>query len=77
MAQLGEQRKQLAQSLADLHSVIAELPGSLLEAAEDGPISRHLHDFSVDEDEGLFYSFNHAWERVFQHSENEQQKLVM
>ncbi|KAG2133572.1 uncharacterized protein EDB93DRAFT_1174140 [Suillus bovinus] len=77
MAQLGEQQKQLAQSLADLHSVIAELPGSLPEVAEDGPIGHHLRDFSVDEDEGPFYSFNHAWERVFQHSENERQKLVM
>ncbi|KAG2139819.1 uncharacterized protein EDB93DRAFT_1162592 [Suillus bovinus] len=77
MAQLGEQQKQLAQSLADLHSVIAELPGSLPEAAEDGPIGHHLRDFSVDEDEGPFYSFNRAWERVFQHSENERQKLVM
>ena len=77
MAQLGEQQKQLAQSLADLHSVIAGLPGSLPEAAEDGPISHHLRDFSVDEDEGPFYSFNRAWERVFQRSENEQQKLVM
>ncbi|KAG0698115.1 hypothetical protein DFH29DRAFT_878244 [Suillus ampliporus] len=35
MAQFGEQQKQLAQSLADLHSVIAKLPGSLPEAAED------------------------------------------
>lgn len=77
MAQLAEQRKQLSQSLTDLHSVIAGLPGSLPEAAEDGLISHHLRDFSVDEDEGPFFSFNRAWERVFQCSENEQQKLVM
>ncbi|KAG1754910.1 uncharacterized protein EDB91DRAFT_1242132 [Suillus paluster] len=66
MAQLSEQQKQLAQLLADLHSVIAGLPSSLPEAAEDGPISHHLRDFSIDEDEGPFYSFNRAWERVFQ-----------
>jgi hypothetical protein len=77
MAQLAEQRKQLSQSLTDLHSIIAGLPGSLPEAAEDGPISHHLCDFNVDEDEGPFFSFNCAWECVFQCSENEQQKLVM
>ncbi|KAG2110208.1 uncharacterized protein F5147DRAFT_651863 [Suillus discolor] len=77
MAQLSEEQKQLAQSLADLQSAITGLPGSLPEAAEDGPISHHLHDLSVDEDEGPFYSFNRAWERVFQCSEEEQQKLVV
>ncbi|KAG1857770.1 hypothetical protein F4604DRAFT_1931250 [Suillus subluteus] len=56
---------------------VAGLPESLPAAAEDDPISHHLRDFSVNEDEGPFYSFNHAWEQVFQCSEDERQKLIM
>jgi hypothetical protein len=58
----SEQRKQLAQSLAELHSIIARLPDSLPEAADDGLLGKHLRGFSIDEEEGPFFSFNRAWE---------------
>lgn len=71
----GNPREQLTQLLTELANHIKQLPASLPEEDEFGPIAIHLSDHSIDEEEGPFYSFNRSWEQVFQQAKPE--KLVV
>ncbi|KAG1801224.1 uncharacterized protein BJ212DRAFT_1305098 [Suillus subaureus] len=54
---------QLSWLFIDLQNVITNLPMTMPEGTEDGPLAMHLCDFKVDEEEGPFYSFNRSWEQ--------------
>ena len=77
MTNIHEACSHVSQLLTRLNTAIVSLPCSLPEGASDGPISKYLIDLSVDEDEGPYFSFNQAWECVFQKPEQERAKLVV
>jgi len=63
--------------LNQLKKAVANLPMSIPEGDPSGPIATYLSDFSIDKEEGPFYSFNRAWERAFQQPEDERRKLIV
>ncbi|KIJ11362.1 hypothetical protein PAXINDRAFT_15759 [Paxillus involutus ATCC 200175] len=69
--------KLVSQLLDQLKEVANSLPTTLPDGTKDGPIAIHLSNLSVDEEEGPFYSFNRAWELVFQCTDTEKRKLIV
>lgn len=68
----------LTELLARLAATVNKLPSTLPKGREDGLLAQHFKEKPVDEDEGPWYSFNHAWERLFHTAKprEEQLKLV-
>jgi hypothetical protein len=75
--QILDVRKHVSKLLGELHHGIATLPASLPEGKRDGPLSVYLPDFSIDEEEGPYFSFNCAWAHAFQKPNNEKSKLIV
>jgi hypothetical protein len=73
----GNLQEELTQLLTALEGYIKCLPTSLPEGSGDGLIATYLCDHSVDDEEGLFFSFNRSWECVFQRNPAEQEKLIV
>ncbi|KIJ12670.1 hypothetical protein PAXINDRAFT_14433 [Paxillus involutus ATCC 200175] len=69
--------KLVSQLLDQLKEVANSLPTTLPDGTKDGPIAIHLSNLSVDEEKGPFYSFNWAWELVFQRTDAEKRKLIV
>ncbi|KAF8833049.1 hypothetical protein BDN67DRAFT_1021658, partial [Paxillus ammoniavirescens] len=76
MADSLSQQAHISQLLTELHNAIKSLPSSLPEGSESGLIATQFCSWEIDEDEGLFFSFNRTWERVFQRTEAEQKELI-
>ncbi|KIK74904.1 hypothetical protein PAXRUDRAFT_174357 [Paxillus rubicundulus Ve08.2h10] len=74
---ITDARKHVSKMLGELRHAIATLLVSLPEGKKDGPLYMHLSDFSVDEEEGPYFSFNRAWELAFQRPKNEKPKLIV
>ncbi|KAH9940998.1 hypothetical protein B0H21DRAFT_824659 [Amylocystis lapponica] len=72
---LEDQRALLDQRLNKLRLLIRGLP-PLPAGPEDGPIARYFGDFSVDPDEGPYYSVDRAWTRTFQVSDDKKAELI-
>lgn len=74
-----EQQKHLQQLLNSLKGLIKNLPLSLPCGAKEGPIGKYFPDKAeYDEEEGPYFTFNKAYERVFQGlAEPDRELLVM
>ena len=71
-AALPEPHKRLADALSDLRTLVNLLPESVPLGCSDDALAQHFSDYSVEEDEGPYYSVDRAWVRVFQGPEAEQ-----
>jgi hypothetical protein len=66
--------KSLIQKLTDL---IKQLPTTRPCGSKDGPIAKYFSDHTYDDPEGPYFTFNKAWERVFQCADNGKEHLVV
>jgi hypothetical protein len=75
----AEQQKDLQQVLHSLKGLIKNLPSSLPCGAKDGPIGKYFPEKAeYDEEEGPYFTFNKAYDRVFQGlTDPERELLVM
>jgi hypothetical protein len=76
---LAEQQKDLQWVLHSLQGLIKNLPSSLPCGAKEGPIGKYfLEKAEYNEEEGPYFTFNKAYDRVFQGlAEHERELLVM
>ena len=76
---LAEQQKDLQWVLHSLKGLIKNLPSSLPCGAKEGPIGKYFPDKAeYDEEEGPYFTFNKAYERVFQGlAEPDRELLIM
>jgi hypothetical protein len=44
---------------------------------KDGLIAKYFSDYTYDQSEGPYYTFNKAWEQVFQCADSEKEHLVV
>jgi hypothetical protein len=72
-----EQRAHLSKLVLDLEKIVAHLPSSVSCGTKDGPIATNFASHEFDISEGPYYSFNKAWERTFQVSEEEKKLRVV
>jgi hypothetical protein len=77
MSDILSQQKHLQTVLKTLSGYIKNLPTSLPCGAKEGPFVKHFSDLGHDISEGPYFTFNNAWERVFQVSEDEKDWLVI
>jgi hypothetical protein len=77
MSDILSQQKHLETLLKTLSGHIKNLPTSLPCGAKEGPFIKHFSDLGHDISEGPYFTFNNAWERVFQVSEDEKDRLVI
>ena len=71
------QKEHLESLLKKLGGLIKNLPTSLPCGAKEGPIVKHFSNLEHDISQGPYFTFNNAWERVFQVSEDEKHRLVI
>ena len=45
--------------------------------SKDGPFAKYFSDYTYDETEGPYYTFNRTWERVFQSADSGKEHLVV
>ena len=77
-AQLPERQKQhLDNLLQKLTGLIKKLPASCPCGTKDGPIATYFSSHEYDITEGPYFTFNQAWEHVFQCPESEKEHLVI
>jgi hypothetical protein len=77
-AQFPERQKQhLDNLLQKLTGLIKKLPASRPCGTKDGPIATYFSSHEYDITEGPYFTFNQAWECVFQRSESEKEHLVI
>ena len=57
--------------------LIKNLPILLPCRAKEGPIIKHFSNIEHDISEGPYFTFNNAWEHVFQVSDDEKHQLVV
>jgi hypothetical protein len=74
---LAEQKQHLKNLLQTLSKLIKKLPTTLPCGSKEGTIAKHFSGHTYDIDEGPYYSFNQAWERVFQCADDEKEHLVV
>ncbi|KIK77667.1 hypothetical protein PAXRUDRAFT_776864 [Paxillus rubicundulus Ve08.2h10] len=60
------QRQQISLALAEALKLIEKLPQSLPLGTAEGSIAENFGSFNIDDEEGPFFTVNHAWERTFQ-----------
>jgi hypothetical protein len=60
-----------------LTALVKKLPTTLPCGSKDGPLATHFSDLTHDKTEGPYYTFNKAWERVFQCPDNQKDLLVV
>ena len=77
MSDILSQQKHLETLLKTLSGHIKNLPTSLPCGAKEGPFVKHFSDLGHDISEGPCFTFNNAWERFFQVSEDEKDQLVI
>jgi hypothetical protein len=77
MSDILSQQKHLQTLLKTLSGYIKNLPTSLPCGAKEGPFVKHFSDLGHDILEGPYFTFNNAWERVFQVSEDEKDQLAI
>ena len=77
MSDILSQQKHLKTLLKTLSGHIKNLPTSLPCGAKEGPFVKHFSDLGHDISEGPYFTYNNAWERVFQVSEDEKDQLVI
>ena len=66
-----DQQKDLQQVLQSLKGLIKNLPSSLPCGVKEGLIAKYFFDKAeYDEDEGLYFTINKAYDRVFKGSQN-------
>jgi hypothetical protein len=70
-------RQRLNELEKKLTSLIKKLPTTLPCGSKDGPIATNFSDLTHDNTEGPYYSFNKAWERVFQRPDDQKELLVV
>jgi hypothetical protein len=66
-----DQRQRLEGLTQKLAGLIKRLPTSRPCGPKDGPLAKNFSDLSHDTTEGPYYTFNMAWERVFQCADSE------
>ena len=67
-------KDRLKKLIKTLGGVIKALPKSLPSGTKDGPVAKNFTNLEFDTAEGPYYTFNQAWERVFQVAEDEKMK---
>jgi hypothetical protein len=75
MANELSSKDQLNQLLPKLSSLVKKLPTTLPCGTKDGPFAKYLTNLEHDKD-SPYETFNVAWERVFQRSDNEKRLLI-
>jgi hypothetical protein len=70
-------KEQLEKQLQKLSGLIKKLPSTLPCGAKDGPIAKYFTDHQHDTSEGLYYTFNQAWERIFQVPDDQKELHVV
>jgi hypothetical protein len=73
----SKDRQLLDEQVKKLTSLIKKLPTTLPCGTKDGPIATNFCDLSHDTEEGPYYTFNKAWERVFQRQDDQKELLVV
>jgi len=79
MANLGSvdpQKQRLSDLLQQLRVLIKDLSSSLPIGDKDGLISKNFSSREFDKSEGPYFTFNKAWERTFQVSDEEKVKRI-
>jgi len=71
------QKQQLEKLLQKLSGLIKKLPTTLPCRAKDGPIAKYFTDQQHDTTEGPYYTFNWAWERVFQVPDDQKELCIV
>jgi len=77
MSEIQSQREHLKALLKKLGGLIKNLPTSLLCGAKETSIVKHFSNLEHDKCEGPYYTFNHAWECVFQVADDEKPRLIL
>jgi hypothetical protein len=73
---IEDQHAKLGILLPQLKEFVHKLPKTLTKGVPDGPLTRFFSNREVN-DEGLYYTFNQAWDHAFQVPEDEQVKDVV
>lgn len=68
-------KDQLNKLLPKLNGLVKKLPTVLPCGSKDGPLAKHLTSLEYDKN-SPYETFNMAWERVFQRSDDEKKLLV-
>jgi hypothetical protein len=76
MLEIPSQKEHLESLLKKLSGLIKNLPTSL-PCGVKGPIVKHFSNLKHNISEGPYFTFNNAWEHVFQVSDNEKHQLVV
>lgn len=66
MSDLPSERQYLEGLIQMLTGLVKKLSTTRPCGPKDGPIAKNFSDLAHDTDEGPYYTFNKAWERVFQ-----------
>jgi hypothetical protein len=77
MSEIQSQRERLEALLKKLGGLIKNLPTSLPCGAKETSIVKHFSNLEHDKCEGPYYTFNNAWERVFQVADDEKHQLIL
>jgi hypothetical protein len=67
-------QKRLKNLLETLSGLVKTLPTSIPNGQKDGPIAKQFTSKDYDLTEGPYFTFNKAWERVFQVSPDEKEQ---
>lgn len=75
MSQELSSKDQLDQLLLKLNTLVKKLPHTLPCGSKEGPLAKFFTNLEYDKD-SPYETFNTAWERVFQRSDDETRLLV-
>jgi hypothetical protein len=73
---LAAQKNKLEKLLETLNGLIKTLPTSISGGRKDGPIAKQFTNQEYDVTEGSYFTFNKAWERVFQVPDDEKERQI-
>jgi hypothetical protein len=73
---IEDQHARLGILLLQLKELVRKLPKTRTKGRPDGPLTQFFSNMEVN-DEGLYYTFNQAWDHAFQVPEDEQVKHVV
>ena len=77
MSEIQSQREHLEALLKKLGGLIKNLPTLLLCRAKETSIVKHFSNLEHDKCKGPYYTFNNAWEYIFQVADDEKPCLIL